>query len=387
MAAAAPERIEPPNLRRKASAAIEWRTIPPTIKVRHKKRPPPITIHSKRSFEQLVWTQGPPSASTTATTATPASSITIFTPFTASAPTSAFGREFPKSAGVGQEPRALYYAIPDFQQSPDGPDDTKQIVWPLSVDKLPQGGKTALEVVTEHEYIPFRMDDAEFQEVPSPPASPSVYLTLRPWTLPEYLLLLSIKPLGTQDDGLSWEDVAGKLNMSTAHQPRGAWDCWHRWAVPWCRPAQPIWIQPHTYPHAPGVQHEYKYSELEGLIELWTALSRALEGSQISLPPLTAPAVPLTPETLPSRHLMGRARHPDYPPRCAPPNVPARSLGDTQQRGLSPWFTMSAVNAPMLQRMLESQDVRADDWGPAHLRGYAIPPPPRPPQRATSDPQ
>ena len=44
MAATDLGRTESKNLRRKSTAAIEWRTIPPTIKVRHKKRPPPITI-------------------------------------------------------------------------------------------------------------------------------------------------------------------------------------------------------------------------------------------------------------------------------------------------------------------------------------------------------
>ncbi|KAI0272052.1 hypothetical protein BGY98DRAFT_170710 [Russula aff. rugulosa BPL654] len=142
MAMAGLERIEPQNLRRKSTAAIEWRTIPPTIKVRHKKRPPPITIHSKRSFEQLVWTPGPISASTPATTATTASSATIFTPLT-SAPAGTPFREFSSSATVGQEPRTLYYATPGFQHSPNRPDDIKVPAWPLPFHKLvPQVGKT-----------------------------------------------------------------------------------------------------------------------------------------------------------------------------------------------------------------------------------------------------
>src|SRR5579863_4859010 len=98
--------------------------------------------------------------------------------------------------------------------------------------------------------------------VPSPPLSPSVYLTLHPWTLPEYLLLLSIKPLGTQTDDMNWDEIATKLSAATMHQPRSAWDCWHRWIVPWCRPQPPPKPRPNTYPHVPGVQHEYKFADL-----------------------------------------------------------------------------------------------------------------------------
>ncbi|KAH9959306.1 hypothetical protein BC827DRAFT_1214261 [Russula dissimulans] len=375
MASADLERVEPLNLRRKSTAAIEWRTIPPTIKVRHKKRPPPITIHSKRSFEQLVWTPGPYSNSTIATTATSASSATVFTPLTASAPTSTLFREFSKSATVGPDPRALYYAIPGFQQSPNGPDDIKVPAWPLPFNKLvPQVGKTALEVVTELEYVPVGKDDSESHEVPSPPRSPSVYLTLRPWTLPEYLQLLSIKPLGSKNDNMPWDEVASKLNCAIRHPPRSTWDCWHRWVVPWCRPEHPSKPRSNTYPHAPGVQHEYGFSDLEGLIGLWTSLSSAAGipygvSSPSALPEPTIRAVH-------PRRAGGRAHHPAYPPLSAPPNVPARTLGDARDYGLAPWFTMSAVNTPVLRRILESPQERTNDWLPVHLRGRKVPPPP-----------
>ena len=116
-----------------------------------------IPISSKRSFEQLVWTPGPHSTSTSATTATTASSVSIATPLTSSAPTSILVRGFSESAGVGQEPRALYYAIPGFQQSPNAPDDIKVPLWPLSPGNFalsPQVGKTVLDAVSELEYIP-----------------------------------------------------------------------------------------------------------------------------------------------------------------------------------------------------------------------------------------
>lgn len=287
---------------------------------------------SKRSFEQLVWTPGPPTNSTVATTATSASSATIFTPLTSSAPTSTIFREFSKSATSGQDPRLLYYATPGFQQSPNGLDDIKIPAWPLPLNKLiPQVGKTALEVVTEHEYAPVGKDESESREctirheqhlksssyvsivVPSPPLSPTVYLTLHPWTLPEYLLLLSIKPLGSQNDDMIWADIAAKLNAATRHQPRSVWDCWHRWEVPWCRPQHLSKPRPNTYPHAPGVQHEYKFADLEGLIELWTFLSSAKGTSQHGVaPPIEFPAPKIA--AVEARRAGGRAHHPGAHP-------------------------------------------------------------------------
>jgi hypothetical protein len=75
--------------------------------------------------------------------------------------------------------------------------------------------------------------------------------------------------------------------------------------------------------------------------------------------------------------------HEAYPPLSAPPNVPMRTLGDACDRGLAPWFTMSAVNTPVLQRVLDSQTERADDWLPVYLRGRTVPPPPSRPIAAT----
>ncbi|KAH9167218.1 hypothetical protein EDB89DRAFT_1910137 [Lactarius sanguifluus] len=376
MAGADLGRVGPQNLRRKSTAAIEWRTIPPTIKVRHKKRPPPITIHSKRSFEQLVWTPGPHSTSTAATTATTASSATLFTPLTSSAPRSILVRRgSSESAGVGQEPRTSYYAIPGFQQSPNGPDDIKVPLWPGNFALSPQVGKTALDAVSELDHI------HPGNEIPSPPLSPLVYLTLRPWTLPEYLLLLSAIPLCSKEEEADWEEVARKLNAAINYQPRSAWDCWHRWAVPWCRPQQQAEPRSNTYPCAPGVQHEYDFLDLEGLIDLWTTVTSAL-GGHGSLSPLIFPGSTIA--MAQTSHLTGRTHHPAYPPPSAPPNVPTRSLGDIRDRGLAAWFTMSVVNTSVLHRVLESEPERTDDWYPVHLRGRMVPPPP---YMAMSDPR
>jgi hypothetical protein len=254
---------------------------------------------------------------------------------TSSASATTFFREFSKSATAGQEPRTLFYATPGFQQSPDELDEIKVPAWPLPFNKLvPQVGKTALEVVTELEYLPVGQDESEshggmihhpyhhhkieliyyfLSAVPSPPLSPSVYLTLHPWALPEYLLLLSIKPLGGQNDDISWDEIAVKLNAVTRHQPRSAWDCWHRWMVPWCRPQHHSKSRPNTYPHAPGVQHEYKFADLDGLIELWSLLSSAVGTSQhrVASPP-ESPA-PRT-AAVESRRARGRAHHPGAHP-------------------------------------------------------------------------
>jgi hypothetical protein len=149
-----------------------------------------------------------------------------------------------------------------------------------------------------------------FFAVPSPPLSPTVYLTLHPWTLPEYLLLLSIKPPGRKNDDVSWDEVASKLNADTRYPQRSAWDCWHRWVVPWCRSQHSSKPRRNTYPHAPGVQHEYKFADLEGLIELWAPVSGAMGISHgvASESPHTFPA-PKTPAVQP-RRAWGRAHHP-----------------------------------------------------------------------------
>jgi hypothetical protein len=66
---------------------------------------------------------------------------------------------------MGQDPRTLYYAIPGFQQSPDVPNEIKLPPRPLSADKpVPLVGKTALDVVTELEYVTFENDGSEFWE-------------------------------------------------------------------------------------------------------------------------------------------------------------------------------------------------------------------------------
>ena len=198
-------------------------------------------------------------------------------------------------------------------------------------------------------------------------------------------------PLCSKEEEADWEQIASKLNAATNYRHRSAWDCWHRWAVPWCRRRQQAEKRPNTYPHAPGVQHEYNLLDLEGLIDLWTTLTSALGAHE---PPSTLISQGPTVAKPQTRHPKGYTHHPGarrahfnlahglltsdaaYPPPSAPPNVPARSLGDVRGHGLATWFTMGVVNTSVLNRVLESQPERTDDWHPVHLRGRTVPPPP-----------
>jgi hypothetical protein len=246
---------------------------------------------------------------------------------TSFSPTNILIRGSPECPDAGQEPRALYYAIPGFQQSPDAPDDIKVPLWPQSAGNFvlsPQVGKTVLDAVSELEHIPpgngskFRPTLTRYSNsepashdpcivVPSPPLSPLVYLALRPWTLPEYMLLLSMTTPCGKEDGVAWDEIAAKFNAATNHQARNAWDCWHRWAVPWCRPQQEAEPRANTYPHAPGVQHGYNLLDLEGLIDLWSALTSTLGGHGSPSPPVSQDPTTAMAQT---RHHTGYALHP-----------------------------------------------------------------------------
>ena len=120
----------------------------------------------------------------------------------------------------------------------------------------------------------------------------------------------------------------------------------------------------------------------KGAFAAWTRASTRVTSTQHSrsgAPPRGRARAPSRCASCPScfiRRLLTSLE--DYPPPSAPPNVPGRTLGDPCERGLAPWFTMSAVNTPVLQRVLDSQSERADDWLPVHLRGRTVPPPSRP---------
>ncbi|KAI0043040.1 hypothetical protein FA95DRAFT_1575365 [Auriscalpium vulgare] len=354
---------------RKTTAATEWRTIPPTIKVRHKKRPPPLTIYSKRSYEQLVRSPGPLDTGTTASS----SSLPSFSS-ASSEPPSAFARHHPFI--VGLDPRAGFYATPEFQHSPDTEID--EIPLPSWLAKKPESleSDAALEAVVELE-----TESEEAAEsipiVPPPPPGPDdplQYLTDNPWTLPEYFQLLSLAPEGDHD----WERIASALNAAsppTAPQ-RTPWDCWHRWAVPWsARAAPPPDAQ--TFAHAVGVQHPCQFVDMTSLIDTFALVSRALPSPTLSLPPDDADAPPPPPSV--------RARHPDYPPVTSRPNVPPRTYGH-RDWGMSSWFHMCAVNVATLRRLLyppSDPSTSARPLVPRHLQDLKLAPPPRPGDRAS----
>lgn len=106
-----------------------------------------------------------------------------------------------------------------------------------------------------------------------------------------------------------------------------------------------------------------------------TWVPRAPNGSGTA-PPRGGTRAPSRCAPYPS-YLMRRllTSHEAYPPQSSPPNVPTRTLGNARECGIASWFTMSAVNTPVLRHILESQSERRDDWLPVHLRGRSVPPP------------
>ncbi|KAF8263610.1 hypothetical protein EI94DRAFT_569303 [Lactarius quietus] len=140
------------------------------------------------------------------------------------------------------------------------------------------------------------------------------------------MLLLSTIPPCSPEEGVAWEEIAAKLNASTNSQPRSAWDCWHRWAVPWCRPQQQEEPRENTYPHAPGVQHDYNLLDLEGLINLWTTLTSTLQvGGHGSSSPLVSQGPTIT--MAQTRHRTGYALHQVISATLCTPQCACTQLG------------------------------------------------------------
>lgn len=138
--------------------------------------------------------------------------------------------------------------------------------------------------------------------LPSPPQDPLIYIAFNPWTFPEYLLLQSIiishsNIVGDFTNNVrltDWNRVARTLNETAASFSvpvpyRTAWDCWHRYSVPWLRPSptstslpSPLSVKPtnELYPDAPGVQRAYTTATLQAdmhqLIDIYTILTKML---------------------------------------------------------------------------------------------------------------
>ncbi|KAA1470772.1 hypothetical protein DENSPDRAFT_836652 [Dentipellis sp. KUC8613] len=447
--------------RTRGTAADEWRTIPPTAKVRHKKRPPPLALHSSAYYR-----------STTAPTPTPSSSTFAFTPTSASAvytpgppDTAATGWSFASSAPSACSPaplshsaRASFYATPAFQHSPAAELVDIPVVPVYAAPKSTMSSSSSSPSSPEPE--PSSAPSAATSAPPSssssapipipapppPPDDPHAHLARTPWALAEYLHLVSAVCVCAREGpgAFSWERVADAVNDSIRGgvgvegvgagvqgygqsgkaegqggevTRRSAWDCWHRWSVPWAAAGDGAGDRTRsssnknanegggggeekepegsgdgtstsTYAHAPGVQHAYRALDVRPLLELYGALTRVLtvtlaDPSQLLAVPDAVAPVPATPALAPPVHVTApaaataptastlgsgapqaqirkptaRARHPDYPPRSALPRVPPRTFGNAEQWGLSPWFHMSAVNAAALRRVVEAASV------------------------------
>ena len=153
------------------------------------------------------------------------------------------------------------------------------------------------------------------------------------------MLLLSVIPPCSKEEGVAWEKIAAKLNVATNYQPRSAWDCWHRWVVPWCRLQQQEDPRENTYPHAPGVQHEYNLLDLEGLIDLWTTLTSTL-GGHGSPSPLVSQSPKIT--NAQTRHRTGYALHPGAQPAYL---IPLTAFSRAMQRIRHPLLLQTCLRA------------------------------------------
>ncbi|KAI0317027.1 hypothetical protein OF83DRAFT_1123432 [Amylostereum chailletii] len=337
------DRFDPHGTR--SSAAVEWRTIPPTIKVRNKKRPPPLTLQTRRSSESNALSPGPLDSSTTT------SSFTSWATSVDSGPRSARSATLQPSSA-----RSEYYAVPAFQNSP-------------SAEHLPKN-------VFPEDFItgPTRHDP------PPAPPNPYQYLVEHPWSIDEYLRLLAAVSAHTVDLSINWTHVADRYNSTIVREPRSVWDCWHRATVPWMAD-EVDGVDPSsmsTFKSTPGVQHDYRHIDMQSLITIHKAISIA---QPKVVPPLVSNKLC---DTAPRY-----ARHPSYPSPASMPNVPPRSLGDGATRGILAWFSLTAVNMTMLRKVLDAGnggEFSAGKHLPKHLQTLTLPPPRFPRSQRSSPP-
>lgn len=169
----------------------------------------------------------------------------------------------------------------------------------------------------------------DLAHLPTPPQNPTMYIALNPWSLPEYLLLHSTvlshsypKSNSTSRDDLKpidWYSVARTLNETLVSVPtnppyRSAWDCLHRFSIPWLRPSLPppspqlqrsVLDSPSTeiYPVEADMQHVYTHptlqTDMHDLMEMYLILTEvfcSLEPDQQSSECATAALI--SPATL-----------------------------------------------------------------------------------------
>lgn len=379
----------------------------PSVKVRasYKKRPPPLILLSNEYSDTVLWSPGPPNTAQTASSfsSSEASDSSALTPGT------------PWSSASDKSTR--YYALPAFQVSPSVesaciPEPFQDMGKETSHTSRPRSSSSSTNVAAQpwpeeraRTTLPLSSSSPELSSTHSSipfPSDPYAHLSSTPWTLPEYLELLSLVHYVSHHDSTydicldgdhhDWSRIANMLNSlrpSTSGSPRSAWDCWHRLTVPWIRaPSTSVSEEERAssslFSHAPGVQHSYKFVDLAQLIDVYDMLARvlatALDDPIQALPPVSSATVVSPHFTPPS----GRHGHPEYPGPGEPPNVPPHTFGDPHDWGLSPWFQMCAVNRTALGRIVDAARTERPDRHalppdptiklPAHLRN-AIPPP------------
>ena len=187
------------------------------------------------------------------------------------------------------------------------------------------------DLISHHTALPLSSSSPELSSTHSSipfPSDPYAHLSSTPWTLPEYLELLSLVHYVSHHDSTydicldgdhhDWSRIANMLNSlrpSTSGPPRSAWDCWHRLTVPWIRaPSTSVSEEERAsnslFSHAPGVQHSYKFVDLAQLIDVYDMLARvlatALDDPIQALPPVSS-ATAVSPHFTPPS---GRHGHP-----------------------------------------------------------------------------
>ncbi|KAI0028652.1 hypothetical protein K488DRAFT_89533 [Vararia minispora EC-137] len=327
----------------RAPAAVEWRTIPPTIDVRYKRRPPPLTLLARRASDVSAISPGPLDTSTTA------SSFTSF----ATSVTS------PRSAGSQLEFSHTPIPTHTDQYSALSPRRSvasiRSLLSATSLDFIPADSRSTFPV--SQSVATSTVPDLET------PEDPIRYLQEHPWDFAEYLHLLSLVAERRPSGGADWEDLAS-VHSRVSSIYRSAWDCWHRWTVPWSANSAHGAL---TYPDVPGVKHRYHHIDIDALVDFYVLLTTYAG---------VADSIPSSEPELVNSSIT--RRHPAYPGPHDPPNVPKRTLGDSAHRGILPWFRATAVNATVLQMR---QDLRGAEPNtppgerllPRHLRELRVP--------------
>jgi hypothetical protein len=121
-----------------------------------------------------------------------------------------------------------------------------------------------------------------------PPEDPIRYLLKRPWAFGDYLHLLSLAATHHPTSAAGWERMAiAQSAASSIH--RSAWDCWHRWTVPWAADGPD---DAHTYPNIPGVKYRYRHIDVDIIMDLYVLVTGVVGVAEnVPRPEPTVPVV------------------------------------------------------------------------------------------------